>query len=154
MTPEDVDRLVREVAHHAPDLEPRTGLLRCLLNRLVASGFEVSTRFDIAASSVERSLDGDEIRHVRLNPKVGVDCLWDLAHEVGHLDDPPENADPVEQLLREQRAWEAGWRQLVECDPAIQGSRADYDRRRDECLKGYQQAASRFADASARGQER
>ncbi len=141
MTAEEIEQFVKEVVHHAPVLAGRAPLLKRLVVHLVANGFEVSTRFDSGASSVERTV-GTESGHVRLDPTVGADCLWDLAHEVGHLDEPAERVDPVAQLRREEGAWDAGWIVLLNADATVAASRADYERRREECLDDYRAAAA------------
>jgi hypothetical protein len=142
MTPQEIDHFVDEVVHHAPAVSQRAPLIKQLVERLVEEGFDVSTRFDIPASSVERT-PGVKGGHVRLNPTVGEDCLWDLAHEAGHLGEPPEKCDAVEQLRREEAAWAAGWILLTKEDPSIAASRDAYERRRDDCLRGYRAAAAR-----------
>lgn len=143
MTAEEIERFVKEVVHYAPAVAQHAPLLKRIVERLVADKLEVSTRFDIPASSVERNLDGTEGGHVRLNPTVGEDCLWDLAHEAGHLGEPAETCDAVEQLRREVVAWDAGWRLLMKEEPSIASSRASYEKRRDHCLDGYRKAAAR-----------
>lgn len=141
MTPSEIERFVEEVVHYAPDVGVYTSVLKRIVERLVAADFVVSTRFDTPVSSVTRHLDGTAGGHVRLYPKVGLNCLWDLAHEAGHLDEPTAEADAVEQLRREEAAWDAGWGLLVSEDPSIASSQAAYERRRDDCLEGYRKAA-------------
>ncbi|MCC6874786.1 MAG: hypothetical protein IT378_10815 [Sandaracinaceae bacterium] len=142
MTAEEIERFVKEVVHYAPAVAERAPLIKRIVERLVASELEVSTRFDIPASSVERPLDGSNGGHVRLNPTVGADCLWDLAHEAGHLGEPAEKCDAVEQLRREEAAWDEGWALLMREDPTLASSRTSYEKRRDYCLRCYRKAAA------------
>ena len=74
MTAHEIERFVEEVVRHAPALAEHTPLLKGSFEHLAANGFAVSTRFDIGASSVERTL-GAAGGHVRLDPTVGADCL-------------------------------------------------------------------------------
>ena len=146
MTKQEIDLFVAEVVHHAPELEHLSDVLRRITVRLVEAGFDVSTRFDISASSVTRSLDG-EGGHVRLNPTVGFDALYDLAHELGHLGDPAERADPIEQLRREERAWHRAWEVLLVEDATLAERLEDFERRREECLAGYRADAHAYRSA-------
>lgn len=143
MTPQEIDLFVAEVLHHAPDLESVSRALRRLVVQLVESGFEVSMRFDIPASSVTRN-PGTEGGHVRLNPTVGFVALYDLAHELGHLGDPAERVDPFEQLRREERAWLRGWEALMAADAALAEQRQDFEHRREQCLADYRAEADAY----------
>ena len=74
MPADEIGRLEGEVVRPGRAWPEHTPLLKGSFEHLAANGFAVSTRFDIGASSVERTL-GAAGGHVRLDPTVGADCL-------------------------------------------------------------------------------
>jgi len=74
--------------------------------------------------------------------------LWDLAHELGHLEigEPAEHKDPhflspdekKECLKREGLAWDKGWQMLLVFDNRIGTYDVPFNKRRRYCLGTYE----------------
>lgn len=146
MSPDEIKRFVDEVLHHSPGLTAHRSALESLACGIVGHGLDVATRFDEPVSSVERHThDGGGI--IRLNPTVGDDALWDLAHELGHLDEPPiKGLPPDQQLTLEEKAWQRGWEILLELEPGLITRKTKFDTRREDCLRTYRTAAGVSAE--------
>jgi Zn-dependent peptidase ImmA (M78 family) len=136
-------RVIDEICHHVPALREHAESLEAIKYRLKARNFDLACRFDSSVSMTTWSEERGIVRLAVNNGRGGLTVLFDLLHELGHVESGAQTvhhhvSDPDyrrEQARRETEAWAVAEKVLLEL--GLQAHQEQFTARSAHCLATY-----------------
>lgn len=137
--------------HGTVDLKEHMMIIHWLICQIEQQGYRWLMRTDDEHKSDSSNINASSVTH---DPKVlkwhfrahdakGIDLLFDLIHEYGHiLLGPPNGCE--KKYCWEYAAWGAGWRAVAFRFEKLLALEGKYEARKTSCLKSYKKVCNRW----------
>lgn len=142
--------LVREAVntarsiHNDDPLGPHQACIHSLCERIQQAGFTLSIRSDTDPLEFQSSTDFYfHLVKWHLRAASGLNLMWDLVHELGHVILGQSSSHDLRSPVREREAWEEGWTFLISQCQELSTHRESFEARRNLCVATYEHEWSR-----------
>jgi len=109
-----IKRLSKEICQNG-ELQDYSIVIEFLIEYIYSKGCRISCNYQTEGSSIEHSMQGEYLTHIRIGMKNRSDkpltIIWDILHEFGHHLSGKPNATG-EKIIREIEAWDIAYKEL------------------------------------------